>query len=136
MAATQVINDPKKPTCKKVMPQKTVEKIVRPFLNKNNNKWIVESCGIQFAGESVIGFQGDYYKIEIVIKQGHESKKLHYFMKSLPSDLAKAEKLKEAGYFNREFKVYSHIFSEFDKFQSKYRKKSNLKSLFGVSSFC
>lgn len=120
MATTQVLSDPKKQTCKKMLSQKTMEKLVTPFLNNQNDKWIAESCGIQFAGENIIGFQGDYYKIKIVINQANKRKKLHYFMKSLPSDVAKAKKLREAGYFKREFNVYSHIFSEFDKVQSKY----------------
>lgn len=80
------------------------------------SRFVVKKFGVYKAGEGLLGFLGDHYKVKVTyVLEGREAE-LQVFLKTLPKHNAtRAGYNTEFGLFEREILAYNEIFSQFEK---------------------
>lgn len=92
----------------------TVNSVTRNALQ--STLFVVKKFGVYKAGDGLLGFLGDHYKVKVTYVLDGREAELQVFLKTLPKHNAtRAGYNTEFGLFDREILAYNEIFSQFEK---------------------
>lgn len=83
--------------------------------SKNNSNYKILNWSLANYADRLIGYLGDHLKLTVEIEDKNAKQELRYFVKCMPRfDHWKREYLKELLFFQKEFRMLSCLFSQFN----------------------